>query len=134
MRVHHIDAGTMRIPGAPIVSHVLVCESDDGLVLVDSGFGLADVREPTRLGPVRFMMRPVLDEARTALRQVETLGFAATDVRHVVDGRVPTACRPCQAVTCLPGQMAGYGFLTRPDALVSGRCIRPRQRADRRPR
>ncbi|MBL0885523.1 MBL fold metallo-hydrolase [Myceligenerans indicum] len=84
MRVHHLDAGTMRIPGAPIVSHVLVCESDDGLVLVDSGFGLADVRDPARLGPVRFVMRPVLDEARTALRQVEALGFSAADVRHVV--------------------------------------------------
>ncbi|MBE1875653.1 MBL fold metallo-hydrolase [Myceligenerans pegani] len=84
MRVHHIDAGTMRVPGAPIISHVLVCESDDGLVLVDSGFGLADVREPARLGPVRLVMRPVLDEARTALRQIEALGFTADDVRHVV--------------------------------------------------
>lgn len=74
----------MRVPGAPLVAHVLLCESDDGLLLVDSGFGLAEVRDPARLGPVRHVMRPVLDEAGTAVRQVEALGFAADDVRHVV--------------------------------------------------
>ncbi|GAA1860636.1 MBL fold metallo-hydrolase [Myceligenerans crystallogenes] len=84
MRVHHLNAGTMRIPGAPIVSHVLLAESGDGLVLVDSGFGLAETRDRSLLGPVRHVMRPSFDEAETAVRQIQALGLDPADVRHVV--------------------------------------------------
>ncbi|MFC9694455.1 MBL fold metallo-hydrolase [Kribbella sp. NPDC056951] len=84
MRVHHLNCGSLRFPGAPLVCHVLLVESADGLVLVDTGFGLADIADPSRLGPVRRLIRPALDPAETAIRQVEQLGFAATDVRDVV--------------------------------------------------
>lgn len=87
MRVHHLNCGTMRPPLTPaLVAHVLLVETDGaGLVLVDTGFGLADVAEPgARLGPGRHLIRPVLDEAETAVRQVEALGFAASDVRNIV--------------------------------------------------
>jgi len=87
MRVHHLNCGTMRPPLAPeLVAHVLLVETDRaGLVLVDTGYGLADVAAPgRRLGPGRHVIRPILDPAETALRQVEALGFAASDVRHVV--------------------------------------------------
>nr|WP_238161158.1 MBL fold metallo-hydrolase [Kribbella antibiotica] len=63
---------------------MLLIESSDGLVLVDTGFGLADIADPSRLGPARRLVRPVLDPAETAIRQVEKLGFAASDVRDVV--------------------------------------------------
>ncbi|MEU5694913.1 MBL fold metallo-hydrolase [Actinosynnema sp. NPDC020468] len=99
MKVHHLNCGTMRPLGgrlvsgrgsvlrtAEVVCHVLLLETDDGLVLVDSGMGLEDVRNP---GPTlprhwRLLSRPVLDERETAVRQVEALGFRASDVRHVV--------------------------------------------------
>ncbi|GAB2864593.1 MBL fold metallo-hydrolase [Actinocorallia aurea] len=74
----------MRMPTAPLVCHVLVVETGTGLVLVDTGFGLRDVAEPRRLGPMRHVIRPVLAEEETAVRQVEGLGFRREDVRDIV--------------------------------------------------
>ncbi|MEU4763464.1 MBL fold metallo-hydrolase [Actinosynnema sp. NPDC023794] len=99
MKAHHLNCGTMRPFGGKLVTgkgsyfettelvcHVLLLETDDGLVLVDSGYGVDDVRRPGETVGRRFrlMSRPVLDEAETALRQVEALGFSASDVRDVV--------------------------------------------------
>ncbi|NUT51594.1 MAG: MBL fold metallo-hydrolase [Saccharothrix sp.] len=99
MKAHHLNCGTMRPFGgklvtgrgsyfatAELVCHVLLLETDDGLVLVDSGLGVDDVRRPdeTLARWWRLMSRPVLDESETALRQVEALGFAASDVTDVV--------------------------------------------------
>jgi len=86
VRVHSLDCGPMRpLVVGRLVCHVLLCETPDGLVLVDSGFGTADLAEPARrLGNVRRLLRPTYDPARTALAQVRGLGFAAEDVRHVV--------------------------------------------------
>jgi glyoxylase-like metal-dependent hydrolase (beta-lactamase superfamily II) len=70
-----------------LVCHCLLLETDrHGLVLVDTGFGLRDVRQPDgRLSRLfRAMNRIQLREEETALRQVERLGFAAGDVRHIV--------------------------------------------------
>ena len=85
MKVHHLNCGTMRVPGATLVCHVLLLETDSGLVLVDTGFGLRDIAEPARrLGPFRHVVRPVLHPDETAARQVERLGFTRQDVRHIV--------------------------------------------------
>lgn len=70
-----------------LVCHVLLVETpSSGLVLVDTGVGLEDVRDPVgRLGRVfTSVVRPVLAEGETARRRVEALGFDADDVRHVV--------------------------------------------------
>lgn len=85
MRVYHLNCGTMTplIVGR-IVCHVLLCESDDGLVLVDSGLGLADCADHSRIGSVRFLVRARFDESETAARQVEALGYTRSDVRHIV--------------------------------------------------
>jgi glyoxylase-like metal-dependent hydrolase (beta-lactamase superfamily II) len=75
----------MHPPGPDVVCHVLLVEGPDGLVLVDTGFGLADVAAPARrLGPVRHLLRPALDPEQTAVRQVERLGLRREDVRDVV--------------------------------------------------
>ncbi len=99
MRVHHVNLGTM-CPIAPrswvaepgdggegrLVCHGLVIETNDGLLLVETGFGTADLANPARtLGRGFVMMsRPKLDPEETALRQVERLGFRREDVRHIV--------------------------------------------------
>ncbi|GAA2678144.1 MULTISPECIES: MBL fold metallo-hydrolase [Actinosynnema] len=85
MRVHHLDCGTMRLPGARVVTHVLLLETPTGLALVDTGYGTADIAAPARrLGAYRHVIRPVLDRAETAVEQVRGLGFAPEDVRDVV--------------------------------------------------
>ena len=66
------------------VCHVLLCETDVGLALVDTGLGTFDYSDPSRMGPVRHLMRPEMNEANSAIRQVEELGFEAADVTHIV--------------------------------------------------
>lgn len=66
--------------------HCLLVETGQGLVLVDTGFGLLDVHRPRpRLSPFFLaLLSPAFSEDMTALRQVEQLGFQASDVRHIV--------------------------------------------------
>lgn len=100
MRIHHLDCGTMcplsarLINGrgawfgpATMVCHCLLIETErSGLVLVDTGLGLADIADPERRlgGPFTAVTRPVRDPARAAVRQIERLGFSPRDVRHVI--------------------------------------------------
>jgi glyoxylase-like metal-dependent hydrolase (beta-lactamase superfamily II) len=65
--------------------HCVLIEGEDGLVLVDAGLGVEDVNEPRRLGFLfNAIVRPRLEIAETALRQVADLGFRPGDVRHIV--------------------------------------------------
>lgn len=97
MRIHHLNCGTMCPHGARlingegglleagrIVCHCLLIETNDGLVLLDTGFGTGDARKPRQLGPLFSIMGAKVEIGETALKQVESLGFAAADVRHVV--------------------------------------------------
>lgn len=74
----------MTPPGAPIVCHVLLVEAENGLVLVDTGFGLQDCEDHSRIGPFRYIGRPKLLRGETAAHQVAELGFDCDDVRHIV--------------------------------------------------
>ena len=86
MKVHHLNCGTTHPPAAPaIVRHVLLLETDRGLVLVDTGFGLRDIADPARrIGPIRHLLRPVFSPDETAAHQCERLGYRRDDVRHIV--------------------------------------------------
>jgi len=100
MRVHHLDCCTMCPRGQSaldgggslvargrLVSHCLLLETEaEGLVLVDAGIGVEDVRDTRRLGAF-FGPAMAIDATRThmpALPQVEALGFRREDVRHIV--------------------------------------------------
>lgn len=91
-RVHHLDCGTLcpvagaLVAKAELVCHCVLVERPGGLVLVDTGLGLADLAEPrSRLGSSFVAVaRPRLDAASAAVRQVEALGFDRRDVRDVV--------------------------------------------------
>lgn len=69
-----------------LTCHCLLIETEQGLVLVDTGFGLLDVADPkSRLS--RFfltLVSPEFREQMTAVRQIEAMGFKAADVRHIV--------------------------------------------------
>jgi glyoxylase-like metal-dependent hydrolase (beta-lactamase superfamily II) len=86
MRVEHLRAAVMNpltLPGLP--AHVFLLHTDDGLVLVDTGFGAADVTDPSRrFGPIRHLLRPDGDPDRTVLHQLRARGLDASDVAHVV--------------------------------------------------
>lgn len=89
MRVRHLDCCTMcpRFTTVKLVSHCLLIETDaHGLVLVDTGIGLEDVRDTRRLGAF-FGPAMAIDSTKTqlpALPQIEALGFRRQDVRHIV--------------------------------------------------
>ncbi|PCC69439.1 Metallo-beta-lactamase superfamily protein [Nannocystis exedens] len=98
MRVHHLNCGTLcpasarfvlgegsLFARAQLVCHCLVLETEQGLVLVDTGLGTHDIQDPRRLGP-GFIRRnaPRLDPRETAVAQVERLGFKREDVRHII--------------------------------------------------
>ena len=76
----------MDLPTAPLVCHVLLIETEDnGIVLVDTGFGNQDCANPAqRIGQIRHATRPRLDRSETAAYQVRRLGFRRDDVRHII--------------------------------------------------
>ena len=66
--------------------HCLLVESSAGLVLIDTGLGLRDVREGSaRIGRTFSTVgRPRLLESECAIRQIEELGYSPTDVQHIL--------------------------------------------------
>lgn len=100
MRVHHLNCistcplggrlmdGRSRsmVARGHLACHCLLVETADGLVMVDTGLGLRDVAHPrTRLSAFFLaLLRPEFREEMTAVRQVERLGFQASDVRHIL--------------------------------------------------
>ncbi|GAA4705100.1 MBL fold metallo-hydrolase [Nocardioides conyzicola] len=92
MTIRHLNCATMhpvgsfggRVAPTSMVAHCLLVERPAGLLLVDTGFGTADVADPRRLGqPFRAIVRPELLAAETALAQVTALGYAAADVTDI---------------------------------------------------
>src|ERR1700712_2092722 len=100
MRIHHLNCVSSCPLGGRLFDdfsnciacrgrlccHCLLIETGQGLVLVDTGFGLQDVRNPRRRLSAFFLalLSPDFREDMTAIRQVEALGFRAEDVRHIV--------------------------------------------------
>jgi glyoxylase-like metal-dependent hydrolase (beta-lactamase superfamily II) len=98
MRVHHLSCGTCCPIGGRLfdgttdgalghlVCHCLLIETEQGLVLVDTGFGTRDIAAPTeRISPFFLALCNVqLDPERTAIAQLRARGFDPADVRHIV--------------------------------------------------
>jgi len=97
MRRFHLNCGTALPPlgvclfgvGQPfrrakIVTHCILLESDDGLLLIDTGMGREDLEQPDAF------MRAMLwfggssrNFRETAVAQVEMLGYKRDDVQHI---------------------------------------------------
>jgi glyoxylase-like metal-dependent hydrolase (beta-lactamase superfamily II) len=98
MRIHHLSCGTCcpvggRLfdgttdgPLGHLVCHCLLIETEQGLVLVDTGFGTRDIAAPReRISPFFLALCNVqLDPERTAIAQLRARGFDPADVRHIV--------------------------------------------------
>ncbi len=91
MRVHHLSCGTLvpaggRLGTPALGCHCLLIESNRGLILVDTGFGVQDIERPRpRLSGLLLRLGGVgLDPLDAAVEQVRELGFKPGDVRHIV--------------------------------------------------
>ncbi|MEW5733989.1 MAG: MBL fold metallo-hydrolase [Thermodesulfobacteriota bacterium] len=92
MKVHHLNCCTLRPRGLGSLTptlrlmpcHCLLVETGDGLVLVDSGVGEADIDNPKRLGPMHYVLNLGKSKEETAVSHVRRLGFAPRDVKHVI--------------------------------------------------
>jgi glyoxylase-like metal-dependent hydrolase (beta-lactamase superfamily II) len=92
--VDHLNCGSFHlVGGAPVaagaratgVTHCVLADTGNGLLLVDTGFGLRDCVAPTPF--VRLMAalgRRARDPAETAVRQVAQLGYARENVTDIV--------------------------------------------------
>ena len=99
MKVHHLNCGCMCPFGgafydgfskgirAHLVCHCLLIETArNGLVLVDTGFGKQDLRPSgSRIATFFKVMNNIqYNESLTALSQIQSLGFKASDVQHII--------------------------------------------------
>jgi glyoxylase-like metal-dependent hydrolase (beta-lactamase superfamily II) len=98
MRIHHLNCGCMCPIGgalfdgfsrgltACLVCHCLLIETNQGLVLIDTGFGERDIKAPlSRLSPFFMNLNRIqFEEKYTAVAAIERLGLNPRDVRHIV--------------------------------------------------
>lgn len=78
--------GFSRSLEAHLVCHCLLIETEQGLVLIDTGFGQRDIQAPfSRLSQFFiYFNRIQFEQKYTALAQIEQLGYSKRDVRHIV--------------------------------------------------
>jgi len=98
MQVHYLRCGTdcplggalfdgfSKGPLGLIPCTAMLIETNDGLVLIDTGYGTQDVRRPhPRLSKFFHALLNIrFREEETALHQVKALGYSPDDVRHIV--------------------------------------------------
>lgn len=98
MKIHHLNCGTFCpsckkllqgdggwMESARMCCHCLLIESNDGLILVDTGFGVQDIVSSRHLGRAfKLLMQPQLLLEETALFQIDKMGFNRRDVKHII--------------------------------------------------
>lgn len=87
MKIHHLNCGSINPPliDVPAIVYCLLVETSLGPVLVDTGFGTRDYRQPS--GKMRFFLSYMNSPRRmeeTALYQIQRLGFQPDQVRHII--------------------------------------------------
>jgi glyoxylase-like metal-dependent hydrolase (beta-lactamase superfamily II) len=97
MKRYHLNCGTLYPPfGAclfgvgtplrrePIVTHCILLESEDGLLLVDTGIGYADLETPDLFTWLMLLIGgSKRNFEQTAISQIRALGFKQDDVHHI---------------------------------------------------
>lgn len=83
---HLMDGKSKTLTRGELTNHCLLVETNRGLVLVDTGFGLNDVRNPEERISKLFLktLKPDFKESLTAYQQIIDLGFDPKDVRDIV--------------------------------------------------
>ena len=97
-KIHHLNTATL-CPGTQrllhgkgslvrkgkLVCHCLLVETDDGLVLVDTGFGMDDVLHGDLKDKISMAsLGAIANPEECAVSQIKKLGFRPDDVRHII--------------------------------------------------
>jgi glyoxylase-like metal-dependent hydrolase (beta-lactamase superfamily II) len=87
VKINHLNCGTLspKYPRSRSIVYCLLVETEDGPVLVDTGFGFQDYEKPTLMmdGFLKLMGVPRKSE-ETAIYHAESLGYDPQDVKHIV--------------------------------------------------
>ena len=95
-KIHHLHCGTMCPVCGPlfgqnhflatVVCHCLLLETDQGLVLVDTGLGIQDyLHTKQRLGSFVARFGRIEHHLElSAIAQIQQLGFSPKDVKHIL--------------------------------------------------
>ena len=93
--IHHLHCGSFCPVCAPLfgqkglkahlVCHCLLVETDQGLVLIDTGLGTQDYLHPRqRLGSLFSRVGAIVpDQKLSAIQQIQKLSFHPNDVKHI---------------------------------------------------
>jgi glyoxylase-like metal-dependent hydrolase (beta-lactamase superfamily II) len=98
MLIHHLNCRTLRPPCArlingdggifsrgKIVCHCLLIETNNELILVDTGIGQKYIENPKLLGGLTaFLLKPSANSDETATGQIARIGLSKVDFRHIV--------------------------------------------------
>jgi glyoxylase-like metal-dependent hydrolase (beta-lactamase superfamily II) len=87
LRIHHLNCVVIETPtNGNAIGHCLLLEENGTLVLVDTGIGLIEAKDPEgRIGqPLIDIVGFKFNEEITAIRQIEKLGYAPTQVSHCI--------------------------------------------------
>lgn len=93
MKIHHLNCGSMCPIGGKIfpkffpqeiACHCLLIESNNRLILVDTGIGTQDIQNLRRLGIMSWALGPIADHKLTAVEQVKSLGYSPSDVTDLI--------------------------------------------------
>lgn len=95
MKIYHLNCGSVReieatYAGPSVkhaVNHCLLIDTESaGLVLIETGLGLADIANPAENLGGAWVERtqPTLDPEETAYRQILRLGYQPADVKHIL--------------------------------------------------
>lgn len=85
MKIHSLNCMSFLRFGLTEVTQVLLLETRDGLLLIDSGLGLESFSRPSWVERLAFQLDGIIatpDE--TAFHQVSALGFDPRDVREII--------------------------------------------------
>lgn len=85
--IYHLNSGTFSPPFSAFkgVTHVLLVETNQGWVLIDSGFGTKDFLHPDLITRVFMNVMSIKrDPAKSIIHQVQSLGIHPKDVSHVI--------------------------------------------------
>ncbi len=92
MKIFHLNCGLMKPIGgklfnqkpAMIVCHCLLIDNSGELTLVDTGVGIEDIKDYSRLGIMHLILNLNKSQKNSAAFQIKALGYKLENVKHIV--------------------------------------------------